>query len=264
MPPRVMRLALPFLGVIAVLGVIAAFAWRSPQREPDRRPGVAACPGAYPQGPRPKATRDGDLVARGASVALLCRYPFPNNALGGSTPLAAEDVPRLVERLNGLADARAVCMARFLLDKHKARVSEVPANGERVQLVEIGTHCKGALFLDGSWINTPELESRIDEISRSFDGFYFGRFDIRTPSVDDFKAGRNFKIVELNGVTSEATHIYDPRNSLIDAYRVLFEQWRIAFEIGAKNREHGVKPSSLRELLKGLTDYSKRPNPRSV
>jgi len=115
MPPRVMRLALPFLGVIAVLGVIAAFAWRSPQREPDRRPGVAACPGAYPQGPRPKATRDGDLVARGASVALLCRYPFPNNALGGSTPLAAEDVPRLVERLNGLADARAVESSACLL-----------------------------------------------------------------------------------------------------------------------------------------------------
>ena len=178
-------------------------------------------------------------------------------------PVVAGDGASTLEKLI-LADARAVCMARFLLDKHKARVSEVPANGERVQLVEIGTHCKGALFLDGSWINTPELESRIDEISRSFDGFYFGRFDIRTPSIDDFKTGRNFKIVELNGVTSEATHIYDPRNSLIDAYRVLFEQWRIAFEIGAKNRERGVKPTSLRELLKGLTDYSKRPKLRSV
>ncbi|HSO76688.1 MAG TPA: alpha/beta fold hydrolase [Blastocatellia bacterium] len=160
-----------------------------------------------------------------------------------------------------LADDRAVCMARFLLDKHAARAGEVPAEGERVQLVEIGTHCKGALFLDGSWIKTPELETRIDEISRSFDGFYFGRFDIRTPSVDDFRAGRNFKIVELNGVTSEATHIYDPRNSLIDAYRILFEQWRLAFEIGAKNRERGVKLSSLRELLKGLTDYRMRPRP---
>jgi pimeloyl-ACP methyl ester carboxylesterase/membrane protein DedA with SNARE-associated domain len=162
-----------------------------------------------------------------------------------------------------LADDRAVCMARFLLYKHAARAGEVPVEGEKVQLVEIGTHCKGALFLDGSWVKTPELEKRIDEISRSFDGFYFGRFDIRTPSVDDFRAGRNFKIVELNGVTSEATHIYDPRNRLIDAYRVLFEQWRLAFEIGAKNRERGVKPSSLRELLKGLTDYSRRPRPGS-
>ena len=44
--------------------------------------------------------------------------------------------------------------------------------------------------------------------------------------------GRNMKILELNGVTSEATHIYDPKFSLLDAYRVLFQQWRIAFEIG--------------------------------
>jgi hypothetical protein len=178
-------------------------------------------------------------------------------------PVVTGDGASTLEKLI-LADDRAVCMARFLLDKHQARVSEIPANGEQVQLVEIGTHCKGALFLDGSWIKTPELETRIDEISRSFDGFYFGRFDIRTPSIDDFRAGRNFKIVELNGVTSEATHIYDPRNSLIDAYRVLFEQWSLAFEIGAKNRARGVKPSTLRELMRVMGEYSQRQRPRQV
>jgi len=157
-----------------------------------------------------------------------------------------------------LQNKRAVCMARFLLDKHQATLTDIPARGERVQLVELGTHSRGAVFLDGSWIRTPELEAKIDEIGRSYEGFYFGRFDIRTPSVEDFKAGCNFKIVELNGVTSEATHIYDPRNSVIDAYRVLFEQWALAFEIGASNRERGFKPSSLRELLRALTDYSNR------
>jgi len=49
------------------------------------------------------------------------------------------------------------------------------------------------------------------------------------------------KIVELNGVTSEATHIYDPKLSLFGAYRVLFEQWRIAFEIGYLNRTRGIR-----------------------
>ena len=175
-------------------------------------------------------------------------------------PVVTGDGASTLERLI-LADDRAVCMARFLLDKHKARINDVPAKGKLVQLVELGTHSKGALFLDGSWIKTPELETKIDEISRSFEGFYFGRFDIRTTSIDDFKAGRNFKIVELNGVTSEATHIYDPRNSLLDAYRVLFEQWKLAFEIGAKNRERGAETSTLRELLKGLTDYHSRPMP---
>ena len=160
-----------------------------------------------------------------------------------------------------LEDSRAVCMARFLLRQHKSRGSQVPARGERVQLVELGTHSRGAVFLDGSWIKTPELQAKIDEISQSFIGFYFGRFDIRTPSVDDFKTGQNFKIIELNGVTSEATHIYDPRNNVIDAYRVLFAQWKLAFEIGALNRDRGFRPSSARELFAMLSDYRQRARP---
>ena len=157
-----------------------------------------------------------------------------------------------------LEDDRAVCMARLLLKQHQSRASHVPALGERVRLVELGTHSRGAVFLDGSWIKTPELQAQIDEISRSFIGFYFGRFDIRTPSVDDFKAGRNFKIIELNGVTSEATHIYDPKNTLIDAYRVLFAQWKLAFEIGARNRDRGFRPSSATELFALLSEYRQR------
>ena len=68
-------------------------------------------------------------------------------------------------------------------------------------------------------------------------------------------AGRNMKIVELNGVTSEATHIYDPKLSLVDAYRVLFQQWRIAFEIGNLNRVRGIQPASVGELLDASREY---------
>ncbi len=151
-----------------------------------------------------------------------------------------------------LRDNRAVCMAPFHLEKHQQRLFETPPADEPVALVELGTHCRGAVFHDGRQVKTPQLEMAIDRISRSFAGFYFGRYDIRTPSLADFKAGRNFKVIELNGVTSEATSIYDPSNSLWRAYRVLWQQWRIAFEIGAQNRARGVKPASLRELLRLL------------
>jgi hypothetical protein len=124
-----------------------------------------------------------------------------------------------------------------------------------VQLVELGTHCRGAIFLNGGWVKTAQLEKAFDDISKGFEGFYFGRFDVRTPSIDEFKQGRNFKIIELNGVTSEATHIYDPQNSLLAAYRVLFEQWRLAFEIGAENRQRGVEPTSIRTLVKLMSEY---------
>jgi membrane protein DedA with SNARE-associated domain len=154
-----------------------------------------------------------------------------------------------------LSDERAVCLARFYLNKQRARAQEVPDKGERVQLVELGTHCRGAIFLDGDWVKTQALEERFDQISCGFDGFYFGRFDLRTPSIEEFKQGKNFKIVELNGVTSEATHIYDPKNSLFAAYRILFEQWRIAFEIGARNLRRGAQLTSISTLVKLMIAY---------
>lgn len=151
-----------------------------------------------------------------------------------------------------LQDERAMCMAPFHFRRHQDRLFDVPRFGERIALVEVGTHCRGALFLDGSAVSSPALASVIDRISKRFEGFYFGRYDIRTPSLEDFRKGRNFKIVELNGVTSEATHIYQPGNSIWSAYRTLMRQWRIAFEIGAANRGRGVQPSTARRLLAAL------------
>jgi hypothetical protein len=188
-------------------------------------------------------------------------YRYPGDERGQILSVTEKRMPtligdgqRTVEELI-LADNRAVCMSDFYLRKNAVRVQEVPAAGERVQLVEIGTHCRGAIFLDGSDTITPTLEEVIDRIAQTFDGFFFGRFDIRVPSRQDFMEGRNVEIVELNGVTSEATHIYDPKLSLFDAYRVLFQQWRIAFEIGDRNRMRGIKPASVRALLAAMSEY---------
>jgi len=169
-------------------------------------------------------------------------------------PEMVGDGRRTLEELI-LADDRAVCMAEFYLRKNSHRAHQIPAEGERVPLVELGTHCRGAIFLDANQAVTPALEQSIDRIAKSFDGFYFGRFDIRVPSDEDFRAGRNLKVIELNGVTSEATHIYDPGLSLLEAYRVLFRQWRIAFEIGEKNRRRGYRPATVLELLRMIREY---------
>lgn len=47
---------------------------------------------------------------------------------------------------------------------------------------------------------TGKLEDVIDKISKNIPGFYAGRYDIRYDSEDDLKNGKNFKILELNGV----------------------------------------------------------------
>ena len=96
----------------------------------------------------------------------------------------------------------------------------------------------------------------IDRISRKLPGFFIGRYDIRYEKEDDFKQARNFQIVELNGASSEATSIYDARNSLFSAYRTLFRQWKLVFAIGAANRASGHAPSSLTALWRNWRQYS--------
>ena len=164
-------------------------------------------------------------------------------------PTVTGDGRRTVEELI-LDDERAVCMARTHLARFADRRDEVLPAGQVLPLVEVGTHSRGAIFRDGGWARTPALEAAIDGISRRYDGFFFGRYDVRVPSVEDLVAGRGFRIVELNGLTAEATHVYHPGTPLRAAYRVLFEQWRIAFAIAAENRARGAKPATLRELAR--------------
>jgi hypothetical protein len=184
-------------------------------------------------------------------------YRFPQTERGKIFSLTEKRFPevvgdgrRTVEQLV-LDDERAVCMARAYSSALGPRMLDVPASGARVRLVEIGSHCRGAVFLDGSWALSSQLEDAIERVARVYDGFYFGRFDVRAPSAEEFSRGA-FKVVELNGVTAEATHIYDPRVRLLEAYRVVFEQWRIAFEIGASNRARGSRVTTLGMLARSI------------
>lgn len=172
-------------------------------------------------------------------------------------PEVVGDGERTLERLV-LDDPRAVAMARAYFAALGGRRDEIPPAGQRVRLVEVGTHCRGAIFGDGDAYRTPAFEDAVERISRSFDGFFFGRYDIRAPSPEAFRDGRDLKVIEVNGVTSEATNIYDPKFRLWDAYGILFAQWRLAFEVGARNRDRGVEPASVGELLRMITAYRRR------
>jgi len=188
-------------------------------------------------------------------------YRLPGAARGEILSITEKKMPELLgdgERTLGrliLDDPRAVCLAEHYTTVAGAAAERVPARGESVRLVELGTHCRGAVFLDGAERSTEALRSRIDEISRGFDGFFFGRYDLKVADSKLLSLGQGFKIIELNGVTSEATHIYDPRNSLGYAYRTLFRQWRLAFEIGDRNRRRGHEPAGAGELLALLRRY---------
>jgi hypothetical protein len=145
-------------------------------------------------------------------------------------------------------DPRASLIADRYLTRHSGRKQEILPEGVPLKLVEAGNHAQGCIFRNGWSLWSRELEDRIDEISRQLDRFFVGRYDIRFSSEADLRQGRNFQIIELNGAASEATSIYDARNSIWTAWRTLFAQWRLVFTIGAINRRRGVLPTTIRNL----------------
>lgn len=165
-------------------------------------------------------------------------YRFPNQQNGQILSITKKvylkligDGKQTLEELI-LNDSRAVCMANLHFDRYLDKLYSIPRFGERIQLVELGTHARGAKFLDGSEFISDVLTEEMDRISKSFEGFYFGRYDIKVPNEHDLKNGKNIKVIELNGVTSESTNIYDPKHSFFFGVKTLCKQWGIAYEIG--------------------------------
>ena len=135
------------------------------------------------------------------------------------------------------AGERSSLIAHAYRNSCRRPFDSVPAAGETVPLVEIGSHCRGTVFLDGRHLWTPPLAAAVDRVAQTHPGFYFGRFDVRAASAEALQQGE-FQVLELNGVGAEPAHIYDPKVSLWDAYRALFRHWRKAFAIGAANRRN--------------------------
>ena len=169
-------------------------------------------------------------------------------------PVVTGDGWRTLEHLI-LDDPRAVCAAKLYLRVNARRLDYVPRAGKTVQLCEIGNHAQGAIFMDARDLKTPEMEAAFERVARRFKGFYFGRFDVRTRSIEEFQCGVNFKIVELNGVTSGPSHVYDPSIPTREVYRTLFQQWRILFEIAAHNVAAGARKPMARQAFRALWDY---------
>ena len=149
-----------------------------------------------------------------------------------------------------LKDERALCLAPTFFKELEPELLDIVPEGESKRLVQVGTHSRGALFLEGGDLISPALLDAVEDIARPYQGFYFGRFDLKAASEDDFKQGSNLRVIELNGVTSEATNIYDPQHSIFVAWSILIEQWSIAFAIAAQNEKQGHLPMSFTAFIK--------------
>lgn len=149
-----------------------------------------------------------------------------------------------------LADPRAGRIAPLYFDRHADRLDRVVPAGQPVRLAFAGSHSRGAIFRDGTHLVTPAMEARFQQIASAIPEFWFGRFDVRFQCFADLVDGKGFRILEVNGAGAEATHIWDSRTRLVDAYRSLFRQWGLAFAIGAANAGRGHRPEPLSTFLR--------------
>ncbi|SNX28050.1 hypothetical protein SAMN06295945_0370 [Polynucleobacter meluiroseus] len=149
-----------------------------------------------------------------------------------------------------MKNPRASALSHLYLPRLQARLGEVPVAGEKVSLVFAGNHSKGAIFKDGALKISQTLTETFDGISKRLPSFYFGRFDVRYASFEQLERGNAFQIVEINGASSESTHIWDANCSLMKAYRDLFTQFHLLFMIGEYNVRHGAKKQAFKEFVK--------------
>ncbi len=147
-------------------------------------------------------------------------------------------------------DERAGKLAHLYLKRHKRHLDLVLSPGQPFRLAFAGSHSKGAIFRDGRHLITDAMSKKFDSLAHDIDGFYYGRFDVRFFDEISFRQGESFRVLEINGISSEAAHIWDAGSTLKEVYRTLFTQYNTLFKLGAVNRSRGATKSSMLHILK--------------
>jgi hypothetical protein len=124
--------------------------------------------------------------------------------------------------------------------RHGHRFNRVTPTGEVFYLSYAGNHNRGAHFTNLHMEIDEDLHRVFDELSHYTDKFFYGRYDIKTSSIEDLKQGKNFLILEFNGCGAEPNHIYDCGMSIWKAYRVLLHHWKMLYRISRYNHRNGT------------------------
>ncbi|WP_456378806.1 D-alanine--D-alanine ligase [Lutibacter sp.] len=151
-------------------------------------------------------------------------------------------------------DARAKIYIELISEINKDKLHSVPLQDEEIVLNIIGNHSKGTQFINGNNLIDKDLTSFFDELSNSIEGWNFGRVDIKFNNFEELKKGINLKIIEINGIISEPTHIYDAsKGTYFDALKAIKNHWKLIYRIGTKNKR--LKKANFTNLSYLITLY---------
>lgn len=153
-------------------------------------------------------------------------------------------------------DERAFLYFDLFKEIHKEKMDHVYPQGEKITLSVIGNHSKGTQFINGNHLINDALEYFINEICLQIEGWYYGRLDIKYESMEKLLRGESYKILEINGIISEPTHIYDTDHkdaSFFNALKTINYHWSIMGKIGKKvHTQEGIPYPKIMPLVKNL------------
>ncbi len=118
---------------------------------------------------------------------------------------------------------------------------------EVFRLMPVWSHSRWTIFEDISHKISPELDATIDSLAKQIPDAYFWRFDIK---AENFEALEKWyvHIMEFNWTEAEPVHMYDPQNSLFDAYAIMFAHRYRMYTIAIKNNENWFAYASRKEI----------------
>ena len=172
-------------------------------------------------------------------------YRYPNQKTGTVTGFLKK------EFLEVLGDGKSTLLqlmenyprVRFRLDemrsKHAEKLNLILPHGEIFFLSYALNLSRGGKLVSLADEIDERLVRVIDDISNYTKHFYYGRYDIKCASIEDFKAGKNFSILEYNGCGAEPHHIYGNGNTLIQAYKIVLQHWKVLYKISSYNNSNG-------------------------
>jgi hypothetical protein len=121
---------------------------------------------------------------------------------------------------------------------HAGRFETVIPAGQVYLLSYAANHNRGAFFYNLSDRIHDGMRDRFDALS-AHTAFFYGRYDLKVRSIDEFCAGGECSILEFNGCGAEPNHIYDCNMSLFQAYRVILQHWSALYAISRYNHQRG-------------------------
>ncbi|SNR51932.1 ATP-grasp domain-containing protein [Lutibacter agarilyticus] len=166
-------------------------------------------------------------------------------------------------------DKRAKLYISLLTELHKNKLNTVLKKDEIKTLNSIGNHSKGTQFINGNHLISSELENGIDSIYKQIPNWFYGRLDLKYNTFEELVQLKNFKIIEINGIISEPTHIYDPEKiSYFKALKEIRKHWKIMFQIANLNHTkfniEYDKLSDFTNSLKQLKRYTRKIQKQSL